>query len=278
MAKTCRRPSHGPAWKARVAGSMKIAHISDLHLTVGGEARMGQNLEKLVAHINGLSPDMVLVSGDITHNALLVEAESAAEILAKLTAPYYLTPGNHDRREGLQAAFPAAALPADQQAHLSYVIEGETLRILALDSTDPDAPNGRICQARAAWLEAALGQSAKPALIFMHHPPMKCGVEETDCPPMQGADLLAKVVARHAQIERILCGHVHLPVQALWQGRLVCAAPSLGMRLSWSPNARASSQYFASSPAYLWHMQNADGGFVSHEFTLDDPAGPFDFT
>ena len=257
---------------------MKIAHISDLHITVGGEARMADNLEKLVEHINGLSPDLVLVSGDITHNAQMAEAERAAGILAKLAAPYYLTPGNHDRRAVLKAAFPTAAMPAAQASHASYVIEGETLRILALDSSDPDAPNGRICAERAAWLEAELARSARPALIFMHHPPMKCAVEETDHPPLQGADLLAQVVARHGQVQRILCGHVHLMVQALWQGRLVCAAPSIGMRLSWSPGQLGASEYYESAPAYLWHMHNADGGFISHEFTLDAPRGPFEFT
>jgi 3',5'-cyclic AMP phosphodiesterase CpdA len=261
---------------------MKIAQISDLHM--GAEGRTlgivdaASKLEKLVSHINGLQPDLVLVSGDIAHEGSVAETTRAAALLADLTAPYYLTPGNHDTRSALQTAIPAAALPAREAGHMSYYIEAETLRIIALDSSDPDAPHGRICAARAAWLEAALAASDTPTLIFMHHPPIKFAVEETDKPPMEGANLLAKVVARHPQIERILCGHIHLMAQALWHGRLVMTAPSLGMRLSWHSDRIKTAGFFNTPPAFLWHMHNEDGVLVSHEFTLDQPDGPYQFS
>ena len=261
---------------------MKIAQISDLHMVAEGETLgvvdAAGKLEMVVARLNELAPDVVLVSGDIAQVGSVSEAVRAASILAKVEAPFYLTPGNHDTREALQQAFPHAALPAQQAGHLSYCIEAKTLRIIALDSSDPDAPHGRICPERAAWLEATLAASNKPTLIFMHHPPVKFGVEESDNPPMEGAGLLGDVVARHPQIERILCGHIHLMAQALWHGRLVMTAPSIGMRLSWSPAAIQTSGFFNSPPAFLWHMHNADGVLITHEFTLDDPEGPFTFS
>lgn len=261
---------------------MKIAHISDLHISAEGKtlgvAPMAENLGRVVAHINALAPDVVLVSGDISHEGTLAEVSRAGGILAGLNAPYYVTPGNHDERGALRHGLPAAALPAEEAAHLSYTLDVPRLRIISLDSSDPDTPNGRICPVRAAWLEAELAASAKPTVIFMHHPPMKFGVEETDHPPLEGADLLGGVVARHGHIERILCGHIHLFAQALWQGQLVCTAPSMGMRLSWSPAAATPSSFLVSPPAYLWHMVNADGLFITHAFSLDNPAGPFAFS
>ncbi len=260
---------------------MNIAQISDLHITgtglTCGVAPMAENLARVVAHINAQGADIVLVSGDICHNGLPAEAARAAGILAGLTAPYIITPGNHDTRAALRASFPPAVLPATEADHLSYVVEAGGLRFIALDSTDPDTPNGRICPARAAWLAARLAESDLPTMLFMHHPPMKCGLEETDSPPLEGAGRLGAVVAQHPQILRILCGHIHVPVQALWQGRLVCAAPSMGMRLSWTPQRLVPSRFFASAPAYLWHMHNADGSMVTHAFSLDAPDGPFDF-
>jgi len=261
---------------------MKIAQISDLHVVAAGKtlgvAPMAENLEKVVAHINGLGPDMVLVSGDIADTGALAEVQRAAAILAQLEAPFFVVPGNHDARETLQKGMPAAALPAQEAGHLSYAVELPDMRILALDSSDPDAPNGRICKARADWLAAELAGSAKPTLIVMHHPPLKFAVDETDRPPLEGASLLADIVAQHSQIERILCGHIHLFAQALWQGRLVCAAPSMGMRLNWSPNSLGASSFLVSPPAYLWHMLNEDGELITHMFSLDDPEGPFAFT
>jgi len=260
---------------------MKIAQISDLHIVAEGKtqgvAPMAENLEKVVAHINSLKPDVVVVSGDIAESGAVAEVKRAAAILAELKAPYYVTPGNHDDRRALMQGMPMEALPAKVDGHLSYAVEMPTLRILALDSSDPDVPNGRICETRAAWLETELAASQKPAFIFMHHPPVKFSVDETDCPPLEGADLLADVVVRHSQIERIACGHIHLLAQALWQGCLVCTAPSMGMRLNWSPNSLGASSFLVSPPAYLWHMLNADGDLITHAYTLDDSDGPFDF-
>ncbi len=261
---------------------MKIAQISDLHIAAKGKTLgvvpMAENLTKVVAHINGLKPDIVLVSGDISNECRLDEVKRAAEILANLDAPFYVTPGNHDDRGALQQGFPVDALPAKEVGHLSYALDFPHLRILALDSSDPDVSNGRICLERAAWLAAELAVSSKPTVIFMHHPPVKFAVSETDNPPLEGADLLAKVVAEHSHIERILCGHIHLFAQALWQGCLVCSAPSLGMRLNWSPNSDRASSFLRSPPAFLWHMYNADGLMITHAFTLDDSAGPFEFS
>ncbi len=260
---------------------MKIAQISDLHIAAEGKtlgvAPMAENLTKVVAHINGLKPDLVLVSGDIANEGRQEEVARAAEVLAKLDAPFYVTPGNHDTREALREGFPAAALPAKDTGHLSYALDTSHLRILALDSSDPDASNGRICPERAAWLAAELAASSKPTVIFMHHPPVKFSVDETDKPPLEGVDLLAEVVAQHCHIERILCGHIHLFAQALWQGRLVCAAPSIGMRLNWNPNSDRASSFLRSPPAFLWHMYNADGVMITHAVSLDESAGPFEF-
>lgn len=261
---------------------MKIAQISDLHVVAEGKtlgvASMAENLEKVVAHINGLRPDLVLVSGDISDTGTLADVRRAADILAGLEAPYYVTPGNHDAREALHQGMPPAALPAQEVGHLSYAINLPKLRILALDSSDPDAPNGRICTVRAAWLAKELASSSEPTLIFMHHPPMKFSVDETDRPPLEGAGILGRVVAQHSQIERILCGHIHLFAQALWHGRLVCTAPSMGMRLNWNPNTKSASSFLLSPPAYLWHMHNDDGEMITHTFSLDDTEGPFAFS
>ena len=261
---------------------MRIAHISDLHIVADGAtlgvAPMAQNLARVVTDLNSVKPDLVLVSGDIANTAQLAETRRAAYILNQLQMPYYVTPGNHDDRGVLWEAFGGQAVPAREIGHLSYALNAGGYRIIGLDSSDPEHRNGMICDSRASWLESQLAEFGEtPTLIFMHHPPVKCGVEETDNPPLKGAELLARVVSRHSQIERILCGHIHLPVQALWQGRQVCTAPSLGMRLRFDPNENKGSAFFVTPPAYLLHLHNADGELVSHQITLDEAAGPFGF-
>jgi Icc protein len=262
---------------------MKIAQIGDIHIVAEGKtlgvAAVAEQLEAVVAHINGLAPDLVLLSGDVTDTGTLGEVTRAAKILAKLEAPYFVTPGNHDRRETLRAGLPKAVIPAAQSKHMSYALDLPKRRVIMLDSTDPDFKNGRICTARAEWLESELAASAKPTIIVMHHPPVKFAVEETDLPPLEGRALLADVVARHGQIDRILCGHIHLFAQAVWHGCSVCAAPSIGMRLVWSPhNSALASKFEVTAPMYLWHMLNEDGEMITHSITLDTPEGPYSFS
>ena len=78
----------------------RIAQISDIHLDEYTEPFF---LERVVSHINALSPDLVLLTGDfITHGSLTFIAGNhavnrCAEILATLTAPLrYAILGNHD--------------------------------------------------------------------------------------------------------------------------------------------------------------------------------------
>ena len=260
---------------------MKIAQISDLHLAATGKtiglAPMAENLTRVVAHINSLSPDLVIVSGDITHEAQDEEARRAASLLGALDAPFYLTPGNHDDRDVLWKVFGGGAVPAREATHLSYVVNTPAYKIIALDSTDPDAANGRICAMRAAWLASALRTTPRPTLVFMHHPPIKFSIEETDAPALIGAERLAGIVSEHPEIERIMCGHIHLLAQGVFQGIHVCAAPSIGMRLHWTPDYLTRSRFMNAPPAYLWHMLNEDQALITHEFRLDDSEGPFEF-
>ena len=44
---------------------------------------------------------------------------------------------------------------------------------------------------------------------------------------LRDADQLALVIARHPQVERVVCGHVHRAVQQRWAGTLVQTAPGI---------------------------------------------------
>ena len=215
---------------------MLIAHISATHISARGQktygiAPMAENLARCIEHINtqSLKPDLVLLSGDVTHDASHQEAVHAAEILAALECPLYLVPGNHDDRDVIWDVFGGSACPSKADGFINYVVETGALRLIGLDSCSGRS-GGMICERRAAWLRGALAQGGlKPTLIFMHHPPLKCGVQETDIDGFANVEMLQGIVADYPNIERILCGHIHLLTHSRWQGTLVTTAPSMGM-------------------------------------------------
>ena len=77
------------------ASEMRFVHISDLHI---GSIRGRAYLEKVVAAVNKLAPDLICVTGDlidITHDKNILEP------LSKLSAPAFYVTGNHEYYAGI---------------------------------------------------------------------------------------------------------------------------------------------------------------------------------
>jgi len=264
---------------------MLIAHISDLHIAGWGKKAYGiaptaENLACCVDHINQLKPepDLVLVTGDITYSSLLEEVERAASILAQLRYPFYILPGNHDDRSTIWSVFGGQACPAMDQGFINYVIEGYPLRLIGLDSTVPGEPGGEICEVRAAWLDERLSEvKEQPTIIFTHHPPVKCGVLETDEDGFVGAARLGDIVEKYSNIKSILCGHIHLQAHVGWRGTVISTAPSMGIPLVLDLTMEQPSQFTLDVPGYQLHYWSPEWNLVSHTIYVRETDGPYLF-
>jgi len=265
---------------------MLIAQISDTHICAPGQktcgvAEMDANLRRCVESINSFRPlpDVVLLSGDVTHNFSKVEAEYAADILSRLAMPLFVVPGNHDDRETLADVFGPAKCPQNRDGFADYVIEEYPLRIIALDTLDVGKAGGQMNASQLDWLRARLDEAPeKPTLIFAHHPPLKLGVPETDEDGFVAAKPLGKLIAQYTNIERFLCGHVHLHTNTRWCGTIVTTAPSIGMQLTLDLEKNKPSNFFLSDPAYLLHHWTPDQALITHHIQLSVLDGPFQFT
>lgn len=264
---------------------MLIAHISDTHI-VGpdkkayGIAPTAENLACCVEHINQLipEPDIVLITGDITYSGKREEAQNAAILLEKLRFPYYLIPGNHDTRPALWSVFGKKSCPGENENFLNYVVDGFDIRLIGMDSSTPDGPGGELCETRINWLEEQLEKKTeKPTIIFMHHPPAKCGVLETDEDGFSGADSLGKLLVKYDHIKAVLCGHIHLTSHMAWSGTVINTAPSMGMQLVLDLTLTQPSAFTLESPGYLLHFFNPDKNLVSHSVTVKETDGPYCF-
>jgi 3',5'-cyclic AMP phosphodiesterase CpdA len=194
---------------------MLIAQISDMHVKAEGELLYRRIdtagfLERAVAHVNALDPqpDIVLATGDLVDGGKPEEYAHLRRLLAPLAMPVHLIPGNHDARDVLREVFPDHTyLPPT--GFLQYAIEGLPVRLIALDTLVPGKGYGELCAERLGWLEARLGESDRPTILFMHHPPFDCGIAVfDDTRLMRGEPQLAALVRRHGNVERVMCGHV----------------------------------------------------------------------
>jgi len=229
---------------------MLIAQISDCHVTASGtayaQALTTEALENAVRHLNLMTPepDIVLVTGDIADAGRKEEYEKAASILNRLKAPYLLTPGNHDHRARLRAAFPdhGYLYAEHQNAPIRYSIDAMPVRLVGLDSTRPGEHGGGLDRDDLHWLENSL-QDDRPALVFMHHPPFGVGIGNMDAEPFANAHEFETILNGAPHVLRLCCGHMHRAVQRGFGGRNACIAPSTGLQLELNLTSGAPSRF-----------------------------------
>jgi len=242
---------------------IQIAQISDLHLRRAGQLMEGRIdtaafLEACIKRINRLPdrPQLVVASGDLADTGDVAEYELLKSLLDKLTMPYVVMSGNHDSRAGLRTVFGGtAALPVAGDGHLQYLLELPGLNLLCLDTLDEGKEAGWLCNGRLDWLDDTLSANRTPSLIFLHHPPFDCGIAGMDAIKLANPQALAQVLAKHAHVIGLSCGHVHRTVFTRWAGipACICPSPAHQIHLDTRPDAPLA-----------WTLE--PGGFLLHRW------------
>jgi Icc protein len=261
-----------------------IAQITDLHARPEGwlcnhVVDTNAMLDRAIAAIGAFRPlpDVVIATGDLVDSGRVDEYRVLRRALDKLGMPVYLIPGNHDGREALREVFPDHAyLPA--KGRLSYVVDDHAVRLVALDTQIPGRTEGEIGVEQLAWLEARLADApARPTIVFMHHPPFPTGIGHMDRINCIDGAAMAAIVARHPQIERVLCGHHHRPIQIRWAGTIGSVAPSTAHQVTLDLTPDAPATFDLEPPAFHLHSWVPDAGIITHQAYVGQFAGPYPF-
>jgi predicted MPP superfamily phosphohydrolase len=149
------------------APELRVAVVSDLH--IGLYFRPAQ-LQRLVARLNDLAVDAILIPGDWTYDPPR-DLHATFAPLQALRQPVFGVLGNHD----LQAPGPnlAAELRTALQAHGVRLLEGQRLAwqqwtLIGLDDAWGGAPESQI--ARLWPASPASHPPAAPKLVIVHQP------------------------------------------------------------------------------------------------------------
>ena len=257
---------------------MIIAHISDFHVRADGKLLKDlvdseAALAAAVRHIKRMRPrpDVVLATGDLVNKGKRNHYRTTRGILGVLPMPVYVIPGNNDDRAKMLEAFAeTGCLPAKGE-FLHYTVEDFPLRLIALDTLNPAAAEGQVCKKRLKWLKDRLAeQSERPSILFMHHPPFRTGFPCIDEPPFAGADELAKIVRRHANVMHVMCGHVHREIHARWAGTAVSVAPSTAFQMNLDLRPEPDVLNVLEPPMCLVYHWHPDSGLVVHPNAIGD--------
>jgi len=148
---------------------------------------------------------------------------------------------------------------------LQYVIDEWPLRLIALHTVIAGRAGGTLCETRLEWLAARLAeQPTRPTIVAMHHPPFLSGLAEMDRINCANSTALGVIVARHPQIERIICGHVHRPMCVRWRGTVVTTVPATTLQFDYSLKPDSPVSWLLEPPACYLHHWQPDAGLVTH--------------
>lgn len=266
--------------------SFILAQITDTHIREPGRLAYGRldtapYLREAVRCVLNLRqrPDAVLLTGDLTDFGRRAEYQHLQELLAPLTMPYFLLPGNHDDREELRRSFPLHDY-LDSHGYVQYGITVNGVRIIALDTVETGQSGGRLCSKRLRWLADALERDEQrtPTIVALHHPPFNSLIGHMDAIGLQeGRRELEEIVSRFPNVERVVSGHLHRSLFRRFANTIASTAPSPAHQVCLDLRPDAPSQWVLEPPGFHLHAWTAEDGMTTHMVPIGDFPGPFPF-
>ncbi|MDM8520456.1 metallophosphoesterase [Anaerolineales bacterium HSG6] len=238
-----------------MSNQLYFAHLSDIHLCHAGDRGdiLGGHAAGFLANVitqlnNRPELEFVLISGDLVNDALAAEFDQFDQLISRLKKPYYIIPGNHDRRDaeatvGLtryevaQRYNPQVSQrPVDGNSQAGYWSQTVKtgIQLIGLDSIRDADWGGEVDENQLNWLKQELPRHAdKLVILTIHHPlhPL-APIDETpkgrNFYANNGAELIA-LLDQHPQCQLVLTGHHHCTRADMVGARLHLACPGIGI-------------------------------------------------
>lgn len=257
--------------------AMWILHITDTHLYADpkGELLGVNTLESMVSVLDTAlknlpqRPDLLLVTGDLVHDASEEGYRNFAQAVLSTGLPVYCIPGNHDNVTVLEQTLQPLGI------QVSGYHEFDHWQLFCMDSTIPDKEGGRLRQQDLQQLTQTLEQNSKPALIIMHHQPSPVGSAWIDSMAIENENELMAAIKDHQQVKSILFGHVHQTVDTQSNNVRLLATPSTCIQFT--PN-RDNFHIDTRPPAYRVLALSADGNIDTCLLELEEHIASVDLT
>ena len=260
---------------------MKVIQITDIHLVPQGNLLFGEDpvarFRACIAHVktHHANADLIVVTGDLTHDGDEAAYRILAECLSTLTIPVRLLLGNHDERPAFRTVFPDH--PVDEHGFIQSVLDTDDARLIFLDSKEPGTHEGRLCAQRLDWLDRQLAQaSGKAVYLFSHHPPFELNLPSMDWIRLREEAQLRALVQRHGNVRYMFSGHVHRPSGGTWYGTPFATVPGTNHQhlLDFAMTGPATT---AMEPPAYGVLSLRDSGVVVHYHAFMDRSPQFPY-
>ncbi|WP_062346918.1 metallophosphoesterase [Herbidospora yilanensis] len=197
-----------------------VAHVSDTHFD--GGPRATERAERVMRHIDGLTVDAVIVTGDVADNGAPAEYEIARKTLTT-RHPTLICPGNHDSR----GPFREVLLGSSGSEPVDQVLRVGSFSIVLVDSSIPGRAEGRLESSTLAWLDETLAAAPGKVFVGMHHQASSLHSPYVDGIGLRNPGELAEVLGRHSNVVAVLSGHAHTAAATMFAGLPLLVGPGV---------------------------------------------------
>jgi 3',5'-cyclic AMP phosphodiesterase CpdA len=188
--------------------SARILHVSDLHVGAHEDLSAASGLAALVERV---APELIVASGDLTHQGTRAQHERAASVLKELGVPVLAVPGNHDIPHTVPARFTRPWVEFERCWETTTPLyASDTLHVVGLNSVRPwrhqsgGVAAGALLQAGALFEQAASGALC---VAVLHHQLIGAPWRSRKRPVARRDAVLGSLAAFGADL--IASGHIH---------------------------------------------------------------------
>jgi len=184
---------------------IKIVQISDIHCGTGNTFNPSL-MEKTIEQVNKYSPDIMVITGDLTTDGYFEEYKMAVGYIKQFkVSNKIIVPGNHDSRNVGYRTFEKLIGPLSK----TLKIDNDIL-VCGADSTEPDLDDGQIGRGDNAKLKKVFSENFNFKILALHHHVISvpnCGREMNI---LRDAGNVLKMAVQTG-VNLILSGHKHVP-------------------------------------------------------------------
>ena len=254
---------------------VQVIQLTDTHLFAEAESTLlGLSTDTSLNRVIDLVrqqhlPNMVVASGDLSHDASAEAYQRLAEYLSRLHAPVYCLPGNHDESNTLRTRLNDGLM---RTCHKTVTENG--WQMIFVDSTRADSEGGHISSQEIYQLKETLTNSpAQPTLVWLHHQPLPIGSKWLDKMAVDNGAELLSILEKHAQVQAVIWGHVHQQFDEQHKHIRLLSSPSTCIQFA------PDSENFSIDPVppgYRWLKLYRDGSFETGIERLTEIPGKID--
>lgn len=250
------------------AAVIEVLHITDCHLTgepsgalLGVNTRDSLNAVLQLIRRQHPDPDFLIASGDLAQDGSVEAYRYFRDSLRDWTCPKSWFPGNHDRRDNMNAVVAATG-------ELTKVHRMGAWQFVMLDSLVEGKVYGELSAQELSVLESALNERPDlHTLVCLHHHPVTIDSQWLDNIALKNSAEFMALVTRHANVKAVLWGHIHQQVDRQVGPLQLMATPSTCIQFL------PRSQGFAVdniAPGYRILRLFADGRIETQVYRAED--------